>query len=171
MKRWHVLEQLIKENGWKAGVELGVYKGQTFQYLLANCPGLKLWGVDLFSTKYYHSTRKGRPPKEFDLEGEYQRIKAWLEKTDVDGKLIRETTVEAAQKFQDRVLDFVFVDADHRYGPVCADIDAWRPKLKRTGMMIGHDYNKAEFPGVVKAVHERFNNVELHADHVWTARS
>lgn len=170
MKRWHVLEKLVKENGWTVGVELGVYKGQTFRHLLTTCPGLMLYGVDLFNTDYYHSTREGRPPKEFDLEGEYQRLRDWIEEMDVGGWLLREDTVSTADTFHDASLDFVFVDADHRYEPVCADLDAWVSKIRRGGMIIGHDWNEAEFPGVVRAVKERFSDIHHHPDHVWSAR-
>lgn len=172
MKRWHVIEELIKQCGWTRGVELGVYKGQTFRHLLMHCPGLTLYGVDLFDTGFYHSTRDGRPPKQFDLEREFVILSNWLADTGYDGHLIREETVEASHRFFDASLDFVFVDADHRYESVAADLDAWTPKIRPgSGMVIGHDWNEREFPGVIRAARERFPQVELLAhDHMWIAQ-
>jgi predicted O-methyltransferase YrrM len=52
-------------------------------------------------------------------------------------------------------LDFVFIDANHEYESVKADIAAWLPKVKRGGMLAGHDYDD-NFPGVKQAVNEAF---------------
>lgn len=50
-------------------------------------------------------------------------------------------------------VSFVFIDGDHRYESVKADIDAWKPVVMSGGILAGHDYTH-EFPGVVKAVAE-----------------
>lgn len=169
MKRWQTLTRLANDRGWRAGVELGVFRGETFKFLLTNCRRLRLSGVDLFSTEYYAGTREGRPPKKFDLEAEFQALSAWVKRNAPGrGALVRETTQDAARRFDVGTLDFVFVDADHRYEAVSADIDTWMPKIRPGGMMLGHDYNEPEFPGVVQAVRERFGvAVKLYPDHVW----
>ena len=68
---------------------------------------------------------------------------------------------------------FVFIDADHEYAPVKADIDAWWA----TGpeWMAGHDYNRGSdvnFPGVWQAVHEKWgqDNVGWRNYTCWTVR-
>lgn len=55
----------------------------------------------------------------------------------------------AAALFPDGSLDAVFIDADHREEAVRADIRAWLPKVKRGGVIAGHDIDE---PGVVAAV-------------------
>ena len=64
---------------------------------------------------------------------------------------------EAALLEQDESLDLVFIDADHTYEGCKKDIDLWWPKLKKGGVMLGHDYGP-HFEGVVKAVNERFGS-------------
>ncbi len=62
-------------------------------------------------------------------------------------------SVEAAKRFPDCSLDFVFIDADHRFDSVVADIRAWRPKVR--GVIAGHDYDE-RWPGVIQAVQQEF---------------
>jgi hypothetical protein len=47
----------------------------------------------------------------------------------------------------------IFIDADHSYESVLADILAWRPKARK--LICGHDYKKT-WPGVQRAVQEVF---------------
>jgi hypothetical protein len=66
---------------------------------------------------------------------------------------------EGAQLYADQSLDWVYIDADHHYEPVCRDIDAWLPKVKPGGVIAGHDYSNYPGFGVIQAVNERFDNV------------
>ena len=50
------------------------------------------------------------------------------------------TSLEASGEFADSCLDFVYIDANHRYFEVAQDIRAWWPKIKATGLLCGHDY-------------------------------
>jgi hypothetical protein len=40
----------------------------------------------------------------------------------------------------DASLDYVYVDARHDYCGVKEDLEAWWPKLRRGGILAGHDY-------------------------------
>jgi SAM-dependent methyltransferase len=71
-----------------------------------------------------------------------------------------ESTV-AARMFPFGSLDFCFIDADHSYECVQADIVASRSRVKPGGILAGHDYNPADFPEVVRAVHGAFAAVEV----------
>jgi hypothetical protein len=68
------------------------------------------------------------------------------------------SSVEAAATFPDASLDVIWIDADHAYPAVKADLEAWWPKLKLGGWMGGDDWCMT---GVAWAVHERFGT-----DHV-----
>jgi predicted O-methyltransferase YrrM len=67
------------------------------------------------------------------------------------------STMEAVRLFPDEFFDFVFVDAFHSYEAVRDDITHWLPKVRRGGVLAGHDYwarAPSTWPGVVQAVHE-----------------
>ncbi len=165
-----VLFNLVKEHGWKLGVELGVLDGRTYLYLLRRCRGLTMVGVDLWTSypeKEAEFAEGGRSYIERPM-GQYRKHVVYhAQKYGARSRLIRADTVQAAQEFEDGSVDFVFVDADHTYEAVLADIDAWLPKIRSGGQMLGHDWGSPGFPGVARAVRERFGEPRTYADYVW----
>jgi hypothetical protein len=75
------------------------------------------------------------------------------------GMVRAENSWDAASHYADSSLDMVFLDADHEYNSIAKDIDAWRPKVKRRGILAGHDYVVGF--GVPRAVNERFARFEV----------
>jgi predicted O-methyltransferase YrrM len=84
-------------------------------------------------------------------------------------RFIGKPSVRAAASFEDGVLDFVFIDADHAYEAVKADIGAWLPKVRAGGFITGHDYDRVKFPGVIRAVDEYFSP-RIESDFTWMVR-
>lgn len=50
------------------------------------------------------------------------------------------TSKEASTLFDDESLDFVFLDAEHLYDNVMEDLNLWYPKVRKGGIIAGHDY-------------------------------
>ena len=67
---------------------------------------------------------------------------------------VRMDSVPAASLFASGIADKLYIDADHKYPSVKADIAAWKHVLKVGGYYCGHDYNTERFPGCVQAIHE-----------------
>jgi hypothetical protein len=67
-------------------------------------------------------------------------------------------SVHASRLFQAESVDFCFIDGDHRYASVMADLQAWWPKIKPGGVLAGHDYRQSApwLLGVTPAVHDFF---------------
>lgn len=78
-------------------------------------------------------------------------------------------SLEVAERLSD--LDFVFIDGDHSYEMVKAELEAWWPKVKVGGVLSGHDYdhNGRGWPGVHKAVHEKFGQPYFGV-YIWSVR-
>ena len=66
-------------------------------------------------------------------------------------KPVRLASRDAARTYEDESIDFIFIDAAHDYESVREDLYSWYPKIKKGGLIAGHD---RLWPGVVKAVNE-----------------
>jgi len=78
-------------------------------------------------------------------------------------KVIRAKSTDAADTFEDSSLDYIYLDGYHSYEGVCADFDAYFPKLKRKGFIYGDDYiaNNWWGAGVIDAVHKNLHEKDL----------
>lgn len=65
-------------------------------------------------------------------------------------RLIPSMTVEAAKHWH-QWIDYLYVDADHSYAGVAADLAAWFPHVRLGGLIVGDDYGHALYPGVKQA--------------------
>ena len=82
-----------------------------------------------------------------------------LFKDDLNTHVIREYSVNAA-KILDGQYDIIFIDGDHSYKHVMADIKAWYPRVRDGGILCGHDYSE-DHPDVKKAVVEYFGDKHI----------
>jgi predicted O-methyltransferase YrrM len=71
-----------------------------------------------------------------------------------------------AKEFGKETIDMVYIDADHSYASVKADILAWSDKVKVGGLIAGHDYGMED---VSRAVDEIFKkeNIRYFKDSSW----
>lgn len=145
--RQRVLSDLIREHGWRFGAELGVWQGATFEHLLRTFPQLTLYGVDNWKPAGAYAMKDMLAPEDMvRLIAKSYTGRCYILKMD---------TVRAADFVSHSTLDFVFIDASHDTASVAADIRAWRPKVRKTGWLTGHDANletvraalDAELPG------------------------
>jgi len=52
---------------------------------------------------------------------------------------IKKTGEEALNDFENESLDFVYIDGNHQEAAVIKDINSWRLKVKKNGIIAGHD--------------------------------
>jgi hypothetical protein len=145
---------------FKTFVEIGVLKGRAISYLAAklkNRTGIKLYAVDVFETIHTlsHDHLKGYQSQKGYL---YEMYNYNLQEAGVRSLIEDKIGLswEVAKDFRDDYFDFIFIDADHTYEGVRKDIEAWYPKLKKGGIISGHDYHSS-WPGTIKAVDEFFD--------------
>ena len=123
-------------------VEVGSWKGKSTAYMaieIANSQkNIDFYCVDIWEPKeLYQTFLENMSP----ITGFFKSLKMKSE--------------DAASLFDNETLDFVFIDASHEYEDVKNDIKCWLPKVRKNGILAGHDYQTC-FPGVKKAVIESF---------------
>lgn len=150
------------------GAEIGVRTGDTSFMLLRECPKLKILMVDNWEPGDRNTNWRKRPEAYEDCWKRFQQgLKEQTKHVQKRAILLKMDTLDAAAAVGDGSLDFVFIDADHKYQSVKEDITAWSPKVKSGGLISGHDYGGA-FKGVKRAVDELFDNVQTTGyDEVW----
>ena len=57
---------------------------------------------------------------------------------------MRNSSLDAAETVEDESVDFVYLDARHDYCGVTEDLVAWYPKLRKGGILAGHDFLTAD---------------------------
>lgn len=128
----------LAEYGYKVGVEVGVDRGE---YGLMLCKaGLKMYGVDSYVR---YDAYKGEGMYESHYEQALKNLKGY------DYTIIKKFSMDALVDFEDNSLDFVYIDGNHTLPYIAMDIFGWERKVKKGGIISGHDY------AVVKGIRER----------------
>ena len=149
--------------GKKLIVEFGSYLGRSTRALCDNTDGLVI-AVDPWDGVYYNNDGQ---PINILKQGAYELFRINVNDHLESGKLeaIRCRSTEFPTVSTGRV-DFLFIDADHRYEAVKQDIDIARKLVKPNGIIAGHDYGRSDWPGVQQAVDEIYPNCQK-CDTIW----
>lgn len=151
------------------GVEIGVHRGRTSALLLRAFPLLTLYMVDPWATyppdhAYYKS---GDGCARLTAENQRNNMEAAKEAVMFAGeraRIVRKTSRQASVTWawrnggRSKLVDFVFIDGDHRFEAVAKDIENWWPRVSPGGLLCGHDYShprcRRGIWGVDRAVQE-----------------
>lgn len=145
------LAKLFGELGFKQGAEIGVERGLYTLTLTSNNPDGKVYGVDAWQA--YSGYRDHVSQNK--LDGFYQTTLDRVKDHNVE--LIKGWSTEVAEQFEDESLDWVYIDANHNFINVAKDLDAWVPKVRKGGIVSGHDYIKRKNPSLGQHVVEVVN--------------
>ncbi|GEM_PF-343203 len=152
----------ILENVTKGGVcvEIGVWRGKFSKQILDIVNPLHLALIDPwqhFGDADQSDAFSGRT-KEIQFEEIYQDVcKDFADQiTNGQVSIMRELSNTAIAQFEDGTIDFAYVDGDHSYDGVRADLENLFPKLRHDGIIAFDDYHRFGWwgDGVLRAIHE-----------------
>lgn len=150
MKDRRELAKYFKKLGFKIGAEIGVAEGKYSKVICEENPGINLFCVDNWEA--YEGYR------DFAKKTTYEHLYKTAQETllPLGCTLIKKMSADAAKDFENKSLDFVYIDANHAYHAVKEDIEIWSPKVRIGGVVSGHDYYlmPSGNAGVIKAVDE-----------------
>lgn len=134
-------------------VEIGSWKGRSTSVF---CIATEKKDVDIYCVDTWEGSEEH---KDIDTSILFDEFKKNLQKTNSLNRINiqRGKSTEISKLHENESCDIIFVDAAHDYENVKADILHWYPKLKKGGIMIGHDYpdpTANDFQGVKDAVNE-----------------
>lgn len=144
MQRYEIIAQLIKNKLQNnLGAEVGVWKGETTQYLLKRFKSLRIHCIDPYKvyTHYAIFHTLGEYSTQSAMNRLYGKTRSKLKKFGNRCIWSRKESIEGAKEVKDNSLDWVFLDANWGYNFVKDDIKAWLPKIRVGGILIGHRIN------------------------------
>lgn len=130
------LAKLFAELGFKVGVEIGVERANYSEVLCKANPSMLLYGVDPLIP--YHGYREHVSKEKMD--GFYEEVVSKM--SEHNFKHVRKFSLDAVKDFKDGSLDFVYIDGNHDFQNTTNDIVEWSKKVRKGGIIAGHDYNR-----------------------------
>lgn len=127
------LPQFFVDLGFKVGVEIGVEEGYFSEELCK--AGLKIYSVD----PWIHSPNWRYQRTQKEMEKIYGRAKKRLGQYP-NNTIIRKYSMDAVEDFDNESLDFVYIDGNHEFRYIAEDIYEWTKKVRKGGIISGHDY-------------------------------
>lgn len=128
--------------------EIGVDEGDFSERLYKKCDPEYLYLIDLWSSKRYGE-------KKFNIVK--NRFYDQLKKDEV--KIFRDDSINVVSNFNDNFFDWIYIDTDHSFNTTYKELITWKSKVKRNGIISGHDYMMGNWKktyryGVIEAVHK-----------------
>lgn len=133
----------------KSGIvaEIGVDRGEFSKKILNFCKPQKLFLIDAWELERYSSGK-------IEVQNKFSR-----EIVNNEIEIVCKSSIRAAVDLEDRSLDWVYIDTDHSYNTTLSELYAYSKKIKKNGIIAGHDFCKGNWItqykyGVIDAVHE-----------------
>lgn len=154
----------------KSIVEIGSWKGRSTRALIDHTEG-NVWAID-----HWRGQELTESPTSLDVEvaerGSDAIFNEFCSNTEnISSTLwvIRRSSAEAAEVFKTFHthvnVDMVFLDGEHAYAGVKADIELWTPFLISGGLLCGHDWWHG---GIKRAVRELVPGFQVVPDtNIW----
>lgn len=137
--------ELLEQHRPKVCVELGTFQGRSaipVARSIARWRGV-LTCIDTWSTDLFHAG----PSSPWMLVTCARNV---VSAGVTNVRFMPTTTAEAAKSWTEPI-DYLYIDADHSYEAVLADLLAWVPHMKPGALLLGDDYGNPAFPGVKQA--------------------
>lgn len=162
-------------------VEIGVYEGATSSVIGQQRCNAEIHCVDPWKNVSSEDYKKTTDYLAFASDNQHEQhyqtciSRSWFLESQKRLFIHRMQSENAAQQFDDNSVDLVFLDGDHSYSGVKNDINFWWHKVKKGGVLGGHDYSYPNIPfGVKQAVDEFVTSngllLELDHDYCWFVR-
>jgi len=134
--RYDLLKHLPKKG---VVAELGVDKGDFSRQILINNQPKKLHLIDVWDSERYNQEKR----KEVELKFENEIV---LQNVVINFGY----STSVVDIFEDSYFDWIYIDTNHSYETTKEELKLYSPKIKKGGIIAGHDYVVGYWNGLVK---------------------
>lgn len=148
----YFLKEYYKDKHQLVGAEIGVYLGHNSYNICEQLSMKQLYLIDPY----------------INMEDIERKAHKRMKKHDDKITWIKDLSENCHQTIPNN-LDFIYIDGNHDYEFVKKDIELYYPRIRRSGIICGDDFN-CSYLGVVRAVNEfvRGYHVQLQgSEHDW----
>ncbi|MFW5804106.1 MAG: class I SAM-dependent methyltransferase [bacterium] len=131
------LLRIFPQNGVAA--ELGVDEGDFSNLILSINKPKKLHLIDFWGSKRYNQNKRKKVEKRFkkNIENKTVEINLGL-------------STEVVNDFNDNYFDWMYIDTSHSYKITIKELKYYRNKIKKGGIIAGHDYILGNWNGLIR---------------------
>lgn len=159
-----VLIRLAWAWSWQRGAEIGVLKGKTLFSVLEAVPFLSMIGVDQWRILPLRDDECAETYDPYNMRVVESEVRQQATRFGPRCAILKGDSSDVAARVEDESLDFVFIDADHTETGCRRDILAWAPKVKPSGMVLGHDNH---WPTVRRVIDDLCPGWKDYGEAVW----
>jgi predicted O-methyltransferase YrrM len=169
-----LVSKLIEEINAKNMIEIGIAYGYHSEFILNKNKNINYIGIDPYKGHYDENDCFAEDVKKlFEKENQqeafdvlYKTVKSKMKSYGDRFKIIRSKFKDCQDQIEDNSIDLIFVDGDHTYDGVIADLEvSWKKINKNGGILCGDDIGQSR---VKKACDDFFKakNVEYKLESI-----
>lgn len=151
-------------------IEIGSYSGESTLLFASSLAFDNIYCIDPFDGEEEMNLISGKNweqvKEEFKFNTKYYKGNG-SELGETKISLIQDYSYNVADQFEDKSIDFIYIDGSHKVEDIRKDIDLYLPKLKNDSFFAGHDYN---WPGVKELLDEYSDEVMNFMDESWAIK-
>ena len=159
------LAELFHELKFKIGAEIGVEQGRYSKVICEANLDLKFYCIYPWTvySEYRDTVNQEK------LDGFLKKTKERL--STYNCKIIKAFSSDAVKVFEDESLDFVYLDGNHNFINMAQDIWHWERKVRKGGIVAGHDYCQAKGCDVIPVINAYVASKGISPLFIWAGDS
>jgi len=162
--------KLFADKGFTKGCEVGVCEGRNAASMLSIIPDLHLTLVDPYMVYEYKKFRRHTKWKWHLPTMDIVRRRAIRKLSKYNVRWLMTTSELASRCVPDESLDFVYIDGNHTFDFITQDLQFWFPKIRKGGILSGHDYGMRPIHAAVDVFAKYHETFVQHTDRGKEAR-
>ena len=128
------LLEIFRDLKFEKGAEIGVERGAYSEVICKRIPNVTLYCIDAWEAYPQYREHVSQDKLDQFYKETKNRLKPY------NAKIIKGFSEEVHKDFADGSLDFVYIDGNHDFLHITQDIYYWMPKVRRDGIVAGHDF-------------------------------